>query len=304
MKRNLLTLGLVLFITNIYSQTTQQEYDFLTKDFAAQTAKGIVPELEGYYLEDLLELSDKTGLVKLLYKNDQDDITPIATQFHIYDNDRTFYVCIPHEKSSKAVYSQYKGDIQNIFQSSSNAQSIFSVIMVQYPIELQKYFDEIKSLEKAYATKNKLTDKKANPTKQDDKKELNVEEQPKAKNKNDAAKVVDVSKKESLVVKDYDKGSSNEEQAKGETTQFIKGGLKKRKLIERPVLFNETTKKGTVKLNVCVNGQGQVTKATVSKSASTKDVNLIDAATKFVKKYKFNKSSLSRQCGFIVIEFK
>jgi outer membrane biosynthesis protein TonB len=177
--------------------------------------------------------------------------------------------------------------------------------MVQYPIELQKYFDEIKSLEKAYATKNKLTDKKANPS-DDDKEEIKIEEEPttKIENKDDGAKVVEDRGDDNLVVKDYEKTKKDQGQAKGETTQFITGGLKKRKLVERPALFNETTKKGNVKLSICVNGQGKVTKATVVKSASTKDAALIKSATKFAKKYKFNNSSLSRQCGYLVIEFK
>ncbi len=305
MKRILLTLSLVLFIFTAYSQTTLEEYNFLTKDYAAQTAKGDVPELEGYYLEDLLELSDKTGVVKLLYKNDQESITPVATQFHIYDNDRTFYVCVPHEKSSKEVFKLYQGDIQNIFKSSTNAQSIFSVIMVQYPIELQKYFDEIKALEKAYATKNQLEDKKANVG-EEDKGEVKADDKPKEEVVVDnGAKVVDEPKKANLVVKDYDKGDQDKNQANGKTTQFIIGGLKKRQLMERPALFNETTEAGTVKLYVCVDGQGKVAKVDINKGGTTtKNADLIASATKFAKKYKFSKSSLSRQCGYIVIEFK
>ncbi len=298
MKRNLLITLCFIFslISTTFAQTEKEEYDFLTKDYAAQTAKGIVPELEGYYLEDLLELSDKTGKVKLLYKNDQESIVPVATQIHIYDGDRTFYICIPHEKSEETIFNKYSEDLQNIVKVSSNAQSIFSLVMVQYPIELQKYYDEIKALEKAYTMQNELEDKSSNV----------VLEEPAADIEEE---VVRAPKENAIVIKKYPAGTkgkkTSKKVARGKAKQKIAGGLSRRKLAKKPVIYNATKKTGLVRLNVCVNARGKVIKATLNKdSSTTRDKVLIGEATKFAKQFKFNTSSLSRQCGYIIIDFK
>lgn len=305
MKRVFFILITLLINTTIFAQTTETEYNFLTKDFAAQTAKGIVPELEGYYLEDLLVLSDKTGKVRLLYKNDQETIVPVATQFHIYDGDKTFYICIPHEKSEKAVFTKYSEDLQNIFKISTNAQTTFSVIMIQYPIELQKYYDEIKELEQAYAMQNELEDKGSNVTSSPEE-NLTIDNNrntAKSAKKKETSVIINNSPKESLVVNEYE-SKSKKNAANGKANQKITGGLARRKVVKRPAVYNQTKVTGLVKVNVCVDNRGKIVKALVSKSSSSKNENLLEAAVDFAKQYKFNPSSQSRQCGYIIIEFK
>ena len=308
MKRFLLLLTIIFINTAIFAQTSTKEYDFLTKDYASQTAKGIVPELKGYYLEDLLELSDKTGKVKLLYKNNQESMVPVATQFHIYDGDRTFYVCVPNEKSEETLFAQYSDDIQNIFKLSGNAQAIFSVIMIQYPIELQKYYDEIKALEQAYAMHNTLEDKGANPTIEE---EL-VEDAPVINARDNATKsakpkkepVVISPAKEVLIVNEYSDGN-NTKAASGKAKIKIAGGLARREVKKKPAVYNSTTKTGTVRLNVCVDNRGKIVKITYAENGSTSDNDeLIEAAKSFAKQYAFNPSSQSRQCGYITFDFK
>lgn len=301
MKRVFFILTTLLINTTIFAQTTETEYDFLTKDFAAQTAKGIVPELEGYYLEDLLVLSDKTGKVRLLYKNDQETIVPVATQFHIYDGDKTFYICVPHEESEKAIFESYSEDLQNIFKISANAQTSFSVIMIQYPIELQKYYDEIKELEQAYAMQNELEDKGSNVTSEE---KLTIDNnETKSSDKKESTVIIDNSAKESLVVNEYEP-KRKENAANGKANQRIIGGLARRKIVKRPAVYNATKTTGIVKVNVCVDNQGKIVKATINKSGSSKNEDLLEAAVDFAKQYKFNPGSQSRQCGYIVIEFK
>ncbi|MGB0862883.1 MAG: TonB family protein [Saprospiraceae bacterium] len=301
MKRVFFILITLLINTSIFAQTTETEYNFLTKDFAAQTAKGIVPELEGYYLEDLLVLSDKTGKVRLLYKNDQETIVPVATQFHIYDGDKTFYICVPHEKSEKAIFASYSEDLQNIFKISTNAQTSFSVIMIQYPIELQKYYDEIKELEQAYAMQNELEDKGSNVTSEEKLSVKNTEKR--ATPKKDKPVIVKKTPKESLVINEYE-SKDNIKATNGKAIQKITGGLSRRKITRRPAVYNENSETGLVKVSVCVDNRGKVVKTTVSKSSSSKNEKLRAAAVDFAKQYKFNPSSQSRQCGYITIEFK
>lgn len=302
MKRLLVIVIVATLSTTLFSQTTQSEYNFLTKDYAAQMAKGIVPELDGYYLEDLLELTDKTGKVKLLYKNDQEDIVPVATQIQIYDGDRTFYICVPNEGSTDDIFTQHSDDIQNVFRTSTNAQSIFSIVMVQYPIELQRYYDEIRALEKAYAMENELENKGSNVVFEDD---VNINSNPSSgAADNGDVKIVTEQPKENIVINEYNT-NSKASSAEGNAMQAVGGGLSRRQLKKRPALYNDTKKTGKVRMNVCVNADGKVIRTSFNKDASTtKDDALVELATKFAKLYKFNKSSQSRQCGYVVFEFK
>lgn len=287
MKRFALLLTITFFASTIFAQTTQPEYDFLTNEYAAMTAKGLIPEKDGYYLEDLLELADKSGKVKLLYRNDQESIEPVATQIHIYDGDRTFYICVPSEKSEKDVYGQYTDDIQSVFKLSDNAQTVFSLIMAQYPIELQRYYDEIKALEKAYAMEIVPEEKGSNVTYNGD------------------TKVVTSNAGDGVVVKEYKKTDDGELVATGKLAQSIGGGLKSRTILQRPEMINTTGKSGTIRLNICVDNNGKLVRSTLQTDrSSTKDAELVAAAETLIKQYKFNRSASSRQCGYIVFEFK
>ena len=287
MKRFALLITTIFFGATISAQTSQQEYSFLTNEYASIMAKGLVPEMDGHYLEDLLELADKSGKVKLLYKNDQISIEPVATQIHIYDGDRTFYICVPSDKSEKDVYNQYTDDIQAVFKLSDNAQSVFSLIMAQYPIELQRYYDEIKALEKAYAMEAVAAEKGSNVT------------------YNEGDNVAKGATKSSIVVKEYAKPENGETLSVGKLAQSIGGGLKSRKVIYSPELINSTGKSGTIRLNVCVDNNGKLVRSTLQTDrSSSKDADLVATATTLLKQYKFNRSASSRQCGYIVFEFK
>ena len=289
MKRFALLITTIFFGTTIFAQTSQPEYSFLTNEYASIMAKGIVPEMDGYYLEDLLELADKSGKVKLLYKNDQLSIEPVATQIHIYDGDRTFYICVPSDKSEKNVYNQYTDDIQAVFKLSDHAQSVFSLIMAQYPIELQRYYDEIKALEKAYAMEVIAEEKGSNVT----------------YNEGDNVAKGGAVIKSTIVVKEYVKPNANEVTATGKLAQSIGGGLKNRKTIYIPSLVNTTGKSGTIRLNVCVDNNGRLVRSTLQTDrSSSKDADLVATATTLIKQYKFNSSASSRQCGYVIFEFE
>lgn len=289
MKRFALLITTIFFTSALFAQTSQQEYSFLTNEYASIMAKGIVPEMDGYYLEDLLELADKSGKVKLLYKNDQISIEPVATQIHIYDGDRTFYICVPSDKSEENVYNQYTDDIQAVFKISDHAQSVFSLIMAQYPIELQRYYDEIKALEKAYAMEVVAEEKGSNVTYNE---EGNVPKD-------------GTTTKSNVVVKEYTKTDKGTTATTGKLDQSIGGGLKGREVIYTPQLENTTGKSGTIRLNICVDNNGRLVRSTLQTDrSSTKDADLVAVATTLIKQYKFNNSASSRQCGYIIFEFK
>ena len=75
---------------DLFGQTTLEEYDYLTRDYARAIAMSDDPQKEGYYFENLLNMVDKSGKIMLLYKETQESLTPTATQVHVYDGPKTF----------------------------------------------------------------------------------------------------------------------------------------------------------------------------------------------------------------------
>jgi hypothetical protein len=58
-------------------------------------------------------------------------------------------------------------------------------------------------------------------------------------------------------------------------------------------------------MDVCVNQKGEVISIKYNKDDSdTKDEELIKMAENFTKQYLFEKSHLSRQCGYIIFKFQ
>ena len=85
----------------------------------------------------------------------------------------------------------------------------------------------------------------------------------------------------------------------------IGGNLGGRGVLYKPVIRDKSQKTGTVNLKVCVDGDGNVIEARYTQSGSTTgDPGLKRTAIAGAKKYKFQKSSLDKQCGTIKIKFR
>lgn len=303
-----------LFLVNAANaQTSIQEYNFLTQEYKSLVSKGEEPVLTGYYLEDLLELADRSGRVKLLYRNDQESIVPIATQLHLYTDAGTYYVCVPHENSSKEIFNRYNSDIQQIFSRSSQAQSVFSILMVQYPIELQKFYEEIKELELAYANNTSSNNnntsiiEKPQPVNTTISKPNNNNSLP--NNNSSTAKsaqqedVIIITNNQNVELKTYETPKI-ERTASGFNTNELSASLRSRKLVARPELINTTGKAGMVRIDICISDSGKVLSAKHNaKGSDTQNRDLIELSLKFAKKYTFSKSSQSRKCGYIVFRY-
>lgn len=85
----------------------------------------------------------------------------------------------------------------------------------------------------------------------------------------------------------------------------IGGNLGGRGVLYKPVITDKSQKTGDVNLKVCVDGSGLVISAEYTQSGSTtSDTDLVKTAIAGAKKYKFEKSSLDKQCGTIKIKFR
>jgi hypothetical protein len=85
----------------------------------------------------------------------------------------------------------------------------------------------------------------------------------------------------------------------------IGGGLNGRGVEYEPSFTDNSQKTGRVTLSICVNNQGNVSKAEFTqKGSTTSDPYLIELARKSALRYKFTKSDIETQCGTVTIDFK
>jgi len=85
----------------------------------------------------------------------------------------------------------------------------------------------------------------------------------------------------------------------------IGGNLGGRGVLYKPIIKDKSQKTGDVNLKVCVDENGLVISADFTQSGSTTtDPDLVKTAIAGAKKYKFEKSSLDKQCGTIKIKFR
>lgn len=89
--------------------------------------------------------------------------------------------------------------------------------------------------------------------------------------------------------------------AKGE----VGSGLSDRGVVFEPKIVERSQKTGIVVVEICIDGNGNVTSANYTQRGSTTtDSELVNVAIKNAKKYKFGKGELDKQCGNINIDFK
>jgi hypothetical protein len=154
MKRcTILLLSMIpVFLT---AQTTVEEYEYLTQGYPDQISKNEITKKNGYYFQDLMNMVDNSGSVRLFYKETQSSVVPIATLIHVNGESKVYYICVPHEDSDRIVFDKYADDLQKLFEESELARSNYSKIMFRYPKQLQKYYDEIAALENGFSIPEK-----------------------------------------------------------------------------------------------------------------------------------------------------
>ena len=101
-------------------------------------------------------------------------------------------------------------------------------------------------------------------------------------------------------------GDPNAEKLQGISTGsgVVGGGLGDRGVLSSPKLTDKSQKQGTVVIRVCVNEGGDVIEADFTQKGSTlSDNSLVQLAETNARKWKFAKSSISKQCGTITYRF-
>lgn len=85
----------------------------------------------------------------------------------------------------------------------------------------------------------------------------------------------------------------------------VGGGLSGRGVEFEPTFADNSQKTGKVSLSICVNKNGNVTKADFTqKGSTTSDAYLVDLARKTALKYRFSKSEIENQCGTVTVDFR
>ena len=291
------------------AQTTIEEYEYLTEVYPNQISKSEITEKTGYYFQDLMNMVDNSGSIRLFYKEMQSSVVPAATLIHVNGESKVYYICVPHQDSDRMVFDKYADDLQKLFEESELARSNYSKIMFRYPKQLQKYYDEIAALENGFATTEKTNTADLAPTKPE--KPITtakgmVEEEPTTPT---VRTVATPKEEEKIVLKQVTSTTATKESAKphkkGKSTAKVESVLTHREILENPTIENETDKFGVVRVDVCVNQKGEIISVKYNKNDSdTKDEVLIEMAETFAKRYLFEKSHLSRQCGYIIFKFQ
>lgn len=81
-------------------------------------------------------------------------------------------------------------------------------------------------------------------------------------------------------------------------------GLQDRKIIFKPVVQDDSQRRGRVAVRICVNTSGRVITADFTQRGSTTtDSYLVDKAVTAARKWRFSQSEIERQCGTVSIDF-
>jgi hypothetical protein len=296
MKRcTILLLSMIpVFLT---AQTTVEEYEYLTQGYPDQISKNEITKKNGYYFQDLMNMVDNSGSVRLFYKETQSSVVPIATLIHVNGESKVYYICVPHEDSDRIVFDKYADDLQKLFEESELARSNYSKIMFRYPKQLQKYYDEIAALENGFSIPEKTNTADLAPIK------------PEIATTTAKGSVEEVTKttlvstfkaEEKIIIKVTTPSTAApaKKTKKGKSTAKVESVLTHRDVLESPTIGNETEKFGVIRIDICINQKGEIITVKYNKNDSdTKDEELIEMAENFAKQYLFAKSHLSRQCA-------
>lgn len=108
--KNLFVLMIVLFaFANVYSQTTLEEYNYLTKGYKVQIESGLDMK-KGYEIEELdkTESGERTVTLYILNRigSSKKEIAAYLVVYQKQGNPKE-YICIPHYKSEQEVMAKF-----------------------------------------------------------------------------------------------------------------------------------------------------------------------------------------------------
>ncbi len=141
MKSFFLALVTILFSINGYSQTTLDEYTFITKGYKFQIEYGLDMKkgytLKDYYTstEDIIPNIEQENIIVSFKALIKTGVTGPRALMMIIDNKDTKnkrYLCIPHIKSSRELWIQAKKDLGAYTGSFDFSLGLIEVISFQF----------------------------------------------------------------------------------------------------------------------------------------------------------------------------
>lgn len=85
----------------------------------------------------------------------------------------------------------------------------------------------------------------------------------------------------------------------------VGGGLGSRGVLASPSVSENSQKSGTVVIEVCVNSDGSVISSDLKlQGTTTQDPQLVEAARRNARQWRFSKGEVEKQCGTITYNFK
>lgn len=120
-----LMLTILFCVNKSFGQTTQEEYNYITKGYKVQVESGLDMK-KGYSLTDLGKWSIPTGTVvrqcefKALIKTGQIKPSAIMMIYNRTDNGTKFYICIPSSDASNEIWNQTLDFIKTTFKENDS----------------------------------------------------------------------------------------------------------------------------------------------------------------------------------------
>ncbi len=135
MKKTIIISALValtsIFSTAIFAQTTQEEYNYLSKGYKVQIESGLDMK-KGYELEDIDKQSTKerTAELKVLYRV-KDNKKETAAYMVVYNRTgyAIEYICIPHPNSDEEIHNKYWKVLYDGTNNSSQRLQLISYLL-------------------------------------------------------------------------------------------------------------------------------------------------------------------------------
>jgi hypothetical protein len=128
--KKLVFMAFLAFSLITKAQTTQDEYDYVTKGYAAQIGASL-PDKAGYIWEQGTEFSAGARKIsfKKLYKVVSEKEKNMKAILMIYQKDENTkeYVCIPHPNSEQAIRDLYWNALYN-----NNTNDPYRMVIIAY----------------------------------------------------------------------------------------------------------------------------------------------------------------------------
>ena len=130
LKTILIAVIAVMTIANAYSQTTLEEYNYLSKGYKIQIESGLDMK-KGYEIKDNYteKTSERTVNLKTLYRVNG-NVKTIAAYLFVYNKNGKAkqYICIPNPQSTEEILNKYWSSLAGEGDSTRKLQLILYVV--------------------------------------------------------------------------------------------------------------------------------------------------------------------------------